>query len=112
RNSDGKILERSGSEEAVGFCDGATGVLARPAIISGYGDHFSRFRGSPREIRAGHRTRSPRATADRVENLLFLLDSFWRSAEHECVPGVSGTSRSLAGAEPQGRGIRGSGGDG
>src|SRR6266478_1602473 len=83
-----------------------------PSIISRYGDHCSGFRGFTREIRAGHRTRSPRATADCVENLLLMLYSFWRSAKYQCVPGVSGTSGSFAGAEPEGGGIRGPGGDG
>ncbi len=85
---------------------------ARAAIISSYGDDSSPFRGLTREIRAGHRTRSPRTASDRVENLLLVLDSFWRSAEHQCVPRLSGTARSLAGAEPQSRGIRGAGGNG
>src|SRR6266446_6239963 len=83
-----------------------------PSIISRYGDPCSGFRGFTREIRAGHRTRSPRATADRVENLLLVFDALWRSAKRQCVPGVSGTSGSLTGVEPEGGGIRGSGGDG
>src|ERR1017187_8942003 len=53
-------------------------------------------------VRAGHRAGSPRPAADPHQELLRLLDPVWRSAEHQCLPGVSRFARSVTGVESAG----------
>src|SRR5882672_2800378 len=58
----------------------------------------------PGGLRAGYRARSPRATEDRHQGLLCVLDALWRSAEHEYVSRLPRSARGAAGPESPRRG--------
>ena len=55
-------------------------------------------------VRGRHRSRDPRAAADRVEDVLRVQRGVRRAAEHARLPGVPGPARRAAG--PQSRGGR------
>src|SRR6516162_618658 len=77
------------------------------SIIEAYGYHPESCCCDTFQVRAGHRTGSPRSAADEEQNLLRMLDAVRRSSEHECLPGMPGNAWCVAGAEPAGGGICG-----
>src|ERR1700674_5476962 len=85
--------------QAAGSLTATNGILADSYGQADTGrpdEHLARSHGG---LRAGHRSRSPRATENRDQGLLRLLDALRRSNEFEYMPRLSGLARRIADAE-------------
>src|SRR5437764_12443076 len=78
-------------------------------IITEYGYSCRIIYGGARSIRVGDWAGGARTASDCHEDFLLVLDAIWRPAQYKCLPGLSRTAWSFAGAESQSGGICGLG---